>query len=75
MAIAKRRFAVSLVVLLVLDAPQMIILAVYTQTMADAQLMPSVTAIFSAVCCCVGPVYMVIKVRASGETQCSALRC
>lgn len=63
MAIAKRRFLVSGAVLFVVDVPQMIIFGIYMRTMVTAGLRPSATAMFSALCCCVGPVYMVIKVR------------
>jgi len=65
MAIAKRRFLVSAVVLMLVDVPQMVIIGIYTQTMVEADLRPSATAIFSAICCCLGPVYMVVKVRSS----------
>lgn len=63
MAIAKRRFLVSGASLLVVDVSQMVIIVVYSATMIEAGLRPSATAMFSALCCCVGPVYMVVKVR------------
>ena len=62
MAIAKRRFLVSGAVYLVLDVPQLVVIGLYARTMVTAGLRPSSTAIFSALCSCCGPVYMVIKV-------------
>ena len=59
--IAKKRFLMSGATLLVLDVPQMVFIVIYSNTMINASLRPSITAIFSAVCCCVGPVIMVVK--------------
>lgn len=61
MAIAKRRFLTSGAMLLLLDVPQMVFLGIYGRTMIRAGLRPSVTAIFSCICCCVGPVFMVVQ--------------